>query len=514
MKQKLIQPTYGKLISKFAVELAKEIKDKNTIFFRAASKDIIEIGKIKLKKDDDETYTGFLTIPPNRFITLIEKYVIPGVESWNPSLKKIEFKEKSINSQLASTLIASEIIQKALPPINRIFTIPVPIIHDNQLTFPIKGYDERFCSWLSYDTPGITKPDMKLSLAKKIIEYIFKEFCFTSPRDKTNAIAALITPYLRGLFKTFNTRTPVFFYLANRERAGKDYCAGITGILYEEYALEEPPISSSENSKSNHTEELRKKILAAMIHGRKRLHFSNNKGYIDNALFEGIITAPRWSDRLLGKNELLKFDNEMDFSLSGNIGVSFTPDLANRCRFIRLLLDVEDANSRKFKNPNLHEWVREHRDLILSALYCFVKNWIKKGMPPGKIPFASFPEWARVCGGIMESAGYDNPCMPDPDTLRLGGDSETMDMKKLFEECYETYPEQWINTKHIKAIVQQEDSDIFPFLDFTKKSDQILFGNKIIKFSKRILSDIKLNVKDESIRPSRREYIFTKGGGN
>jgi hypothetical protein len=51
----------------------------------------------------------------------------------------------------------------------------------------------------------------------------YKEFCFKDEQDKINAIAGLLTPYLRGLFKNFNTRTPLFFYMANRERAGKDY---------------------------------------------------------------------------------------------------------------------------------------------------------------------------------------------------------------------------------------------------------------------------------------------------
>ena len=43
--------------------------------------------------------------------------------------------------------------------------------------------------------------------------------------------------------------------------------------------------------------------------------------------------------------------------LSGNIGVTYTPDLANRCRFINLFLEIEDANSRKFGNPKLHETI-------------------------------------------------------------------------------------------------------------------------------------------------------------
>jgi len=42
-----------------------------------------------------------------------------------------------------------------------------------------------------------------------------------------------------------------------------------------------------------------------MMSGRKRLHFSNNKGYINNAVFEGVITSETYSDRVLGKTRYL-----------------------------------------------------------------------------------------------------------------------------------------------------------------------------------------------------------------
>ena len=256
-------------------------------------------------------------------------------------------------------------------------------------------------------------------------------------------------------------------------------------------------------------DELRKKILSALLAGRKRLHFANNKGYLDNAVLEAIITSEKYSDRILGKNESPIFDNELEISLSGNVGISFTPDLANRARFARLFLEIEDANARKFERPNLHKWVLENRELILSAIYALVRNWIEKGRPDGSVNFASFPDWARICGGIMEAAAYDSPCTPDKESILLGGDSETLDMKRLFELCYEKSPDTPLTKGRIRQLIEFEE-DIFSYLDFTKRSDQTKFGNKITKFVGRVLSDIKMIVKDNSIRSSRQEYIFTK----
>jgi len=99
---------------------------------------------------------------------------------------------------------------------------------------------------------------------------------------------------------------------------------------------------------------------------------------MNSAVFEGITTTETFSDRKLGKNEILTFDNELDFSFSGNIDIRLTPDLANRCRIIRLFLEIEDANARKFDTPNLHKWVRDNRDKVLSALYALIRNWVEK----------------------------------------------------------------------------------------------------------------------------------------
>jgi hypothetical protein len=505
-------PKPGKLISTFAEELVDILKDKNKLFFRTDSRDIIEIGRIKTDDGKDE-FTGFMVTKPNRFITLIEQFLTPYTYIYDKELEDTVMKEKSIGSQLALTILSSEIMQSKLPKIERLFTFPLPIMHNETITFPKRGYDERFKSWLPYDAPKISNPDLTIEEAKQIIDNIFAEFCFEDEQSRSNAIAALLTPFLRGLLPAFSTRTPIVLYEANRERAGKDYLAGITGIIYEGHALEESPISNGDKN-SNNNEELRKKIMAAMIASRKRLHFANNKGYINNAVFEGVVTAEKYSDRILGRSEIVTFDNEIDFSLSGNTGISYTPDFANRCIIIKLFLMDEDANSRKFENPYLHELLLHQRDILLSAMYAFVTNWITKGKKDGTLLFASFPHWARLCGGIMESAGYLNPCKSDKSKQNIGGDSETLDMKALFELCYHKNPDEPLSKHDIISLIEDarhaDEFEAMNYLDFSNNGDKVKFGLKMMKFIGRVLSDIQMNVHDPKQRAPRQKYIFTK----
>lgn len=510
LKKTIELPNNGKLISQFANELAQKIKREQIFFYRSDTKKVIEIGKLK-HSNGEIFYNGFIDVDSNRFVTLIERYFKPWCKIYTKQGEIVV--TKSMPQNIATTVLVSDNFRDEMPVISRIFYVQMPILYNNELTFPKKGYDERFASWLPYNAPVISEPNMELSYAKKLIEDIFQEFCFRTEQDKTNAIAAFITPYLRGLFTSFNTRTPVFIYEANRERAGKDYLAGLTGMLYEGYSLEEPPLSTNDRTQNN-SEELRKKILSAMISGRKRLHFSNNKGHLNNAVFESVVTAERWNDRILGRSENLTFDNELDFSLSGNIGMTLTPDLANRSRFIKLFLDIEDANSRIFTNPDLLQWVGEERNLILSALYSLIKNWIDKGSPAGSIPFSSFPQWARICGGIMECAGYMNPCTPDKDTFGITVDSETANMKTLFELCYEHKPDTWLKKSDIVELIKQEGEELFGFYDWDKKSDQIRFAIQFSKYVGRILSDIKLVIRNSTTRAVRQEFRFVKENKN
>lgn len=508
-KEKIELPGQGILISQFAQTLVNRIKKEHVVFYRQDSRQVVELGIIK-DSEGKISHTGFIPIKPSRFITLVERYFNPWTTIYTKNGNSFE-QDKSMTKDIGGTVLDSLIFQEELPNINRIFTVQIPIIYKGELTFPKEGYDKRFNSWLPIDAPVIKDLEMPLEKAKEMLYDILKEFCFETSQDYTNAISALLTPFLRGLFKTgFNTRSPISYYEANRERSGKDYLAGITGILYEGHALEEPPISNGEYRSSGGNDELRKKIVSAMMSGRKRLHFSNNKGHLNNSILESVTTAEKYSDRLLGKNEIVTFDNELDFSFSGNLGITLTPDLANRTLFIKLFLDIEDANKRKFNNPNLHLWIKENRGEVLSALYSLVRNWFDNKCPKGTIPFASFPEWARVCGGIMECAGYNSPCKSNKEELGIAIDSETEDMKALFEICYKDKPDTWIKKDDIRNIIIDPSENIMPYIQWDDRSAQTKFGIKLNKFVGRIMSDIRLIVEDKSIRSSRWKYKFVK----
>ena len=88
--------------------------------------------------------------------------------------------------------------------------------------------------YLDYDAPEI-KCDVPLKEAKETLISLYREFCFKKESDLLKSFMSLLTPFCRGLYKEWTCRTPVYISFANRERAGKDYLAGIKGIVFDNF---------------------------------------------------------------------------------------------------------------------------------------------------------------------------------------------------------------------------------------------------------------------------------------
>ena len=514
-KPRIRVPGDDRPIGEFASELGDVFSMENCIFYSPLLKQVVRVDLLKPTKNSSDNYyvEGFQVMKGTEFITLLETYFDLG--SYKKGLLGEFFVRRSVTESAANIVLASVDQFKAkLPMLERIYTVPRPVILRGELLFPQRGYDDRLRSWLSHDAPQIDLT-MPLDKARELLEWVFGEFCFVGPQDKSNAIAALLTPFCRGLYSRETVRTPAFVYKANRERAGKDYCAGITGIVYEGAPIENPPISTDHET---HDDELRKKIFSTVKEGRARMHSSNNKGFLNSPELEAAITNEFITDRQLGASSTLTIPNRLEISISANMGITYTPDFAARCCFVNLSFSEEDPNARQFKTPNLHGWVREHRSEVLSALYALVREWFDSGRKPGSGTFTSFPEWADVVGGIMENAGLGLPLQNDT-ADDIGGDKETKDMKALFERIYAKWPEKYMNKQAIMVELANQESDFYGLFGWLQWGDpqkepaaRMKFGRLLNKFKGRVFSNIRMDAFEDATHPIRDQYIWTKKG--
>jgi hypothetical protein len=487
-------PGPGREISEFAADVGRVMGPRRVWFVKGDQ--VVEIRQQQFSKTVRSVVFHMLTANETR--TVIEQHLQTG--HWRKSREGEEFVPQSMSAEMAAALLAAPQLRCELPVIERILDVPIPYLAEGELVFAARGYDERLNTYCPLDAPEI-RP-MSMQEANDILHELQHDFCFADGLSVTLSTARLLTPLCRGLMG-WSSRPPVWVFEGNRARAGKDYLAGCTTVLYEGRANEDVPLETE-------GEETRKRILAALQSGRRFMHFANCQGYIHNAAFEHAATAKVFSARNLGRTDGasdVTLPNEIEFSLSANTGFSFTEDFNLRCRKISLHYAEEDANSRVFRYPDLHGWVLEHRSDLLSAMAALIRHWNAQGRPPGPTAFTSFPEWARVGGGIMVCCGLGDPCHAQLDS-GLTGDTLSGDMKKLFQLAQDEFRDKPVSKQELYRLLSEcTDQDLFVWWDLTDKSGQTAFGKKLKQFNRRILGGIQLIINDQD--PKRPRYRFS-----
>ena len=118
-------------------------------------------------------------------------------------------------------------------------------------------------------------------------------------------------------------------------------------------------------------------------------------------------------------------------------------------------------------------------------------TWVKKGKPKGTIPNATYPEWASIIGGIMESNGYLNPLTPSNAGVIQGLiDRDGQAWKELLPILYSQNTA--FSTKDIIEI--SINNEIFDFLDFHKHGSKVFFGKLCKKYVNRWFGEYRLTM--------------------
>ncbi len=499
-------PGTGRPISEFASELGQILGATRHWYTR--NDRVVRLREVEIESPTPGGCRGtrsfvFHYPSPNECRSLLERYACFGSVNETGGLR--HFVVGSIGRETAGALLESPQFKERLPVVRRILDVPIPVDIAGDLVMARPGYDERLQTYCRGEIERIDP--LPLEEAKAILAELFEGFPFANELSRTLAYARLLTPFVRGLMG-WTARTPLWVFEANRPRAGKDYLAGCSGLLYEGRANEDSPLDRDSN-------ETRKRIMAALQSGRRFMHFANSSGDIRNDAFEQAVTAKSISGRLLGSNDAasdLTLPNELEFSVSGNTGFTFSEDFALRCRRISLAYYEEDANSRRFLKPDLHGWVTENRTRILGALYGFTMHWHSQGRPPGPTPFTSFPEWARIVGGIIVACGLGDPCVPQTDGT-FTRDSVTEDMTSLFQLAANVHQGEWLAKGQVRDLIGQRtefnrhhDMELFPQWDLQDRPGQTAFGTALTRYQGRVLGGIRMEV--DSTDRKRIKYRF------
>lgn len=219
------------------------------------------------------------------------------------------------------------------------------------------------------------------------------DFPFASDADKANVIAVPLTMTGRMFFAL----APLFVFDASTAGSGKGLLATTISLI----ATGEPPQVMELPADG---EEQRKKITSALLAGHELIMWDESH-VIAGRTLAAILTAEKYSDRLLGGNKLISVTNRFTQVALGN-NVEVWGDMKRRIVPARLVPDTEHPEHRTdFRHPDLEQWVRDHRGELLAAVLTIWRNWIAKGRPEAPAGMGSFERWSRTVGGALQAAG-------------------------------------------------------------------------------------------------------------
>jgi DNA polymerase I len=491
-RPRVVLPQMNRPDSEFAIEMGSHIGPRNTWFNKTG-----RVVSVSLRRFSEKiSALGFAPIEPVEACTAAEQFVETGVIHCDKESGDKIFAPHSMSRECAAKMLASTQFRRQLPDIIRILDIQLPVmLPGGDIVFPASGYDPRFQSYLDPEAPPV-RP-MPFEKAVGLLREMLSEFGWKNAQSLVHALARIITPFCRGLMG-WDARFPLWHFSGNRPRTGKDYLAGLPQIIFEGRTCEDAPLERE-------SEETRKRITAALMAGRRTMHFANCQGHIQDAALIGAVTSKTFAARNLGSTEAradLTLPNELEFSLSANVGLTFREDVEPRTRRIDLVLFQDNPNGRPFRRPNLHEWVMAMRSEMMSAIAALVKRWIDAGCPSGPTPFNSFPEWSRVVGGIMNACNLGDPCLPHEEDGGVGGDLRERAMRALYRIGRENYPEGWVEKGDLfKIIALADDEDLGFFGGFDGENahkTKTRIGKTIGQYAGRELSGTVMEVNPSS----------------
>ena len=410
-------PGSDRLVSDFAKDVGVVIGEAELIYRRNGL-------PFKINPEGD----GLIQVDPEAFRTEAERYLIGyRMSRETDRSKSIKF-VLTMSGTEASAVLASPFFLDRLRPIDRVNRVRMPVMRaSGQVELLPEGYDAEAQVFTTPGGPEVKLMERKNALAE--LDSLLGEFCFAKDdagkdsggRSRSVAISSMLTIYGAGLLPRGALR-PAFVFLANAEGAGKSLlvkCAVVPVLGF-----------APTGYKPKDEDELSKLLLASVMEARQVLFLDNLKGRVSSAALEGFLTAQTWSGRILGKNQSFTGANHTTTFITGN-GCTVSPDIRRRSLFCELFLEAERAEDREFKRVLEVPEIIERRDRILSALWSLIVDWDNNGRKGPARGHASFPQWAKIIAGIVESAGY---CCPlETPKIEAAADVDGDDMRALIE---------------------------------------------------------------------------------
>lgn len=224
---------------------------------------------------------------------------------------------------------------------------------------------------------------------------LLTEFPFAAPVDESAALAAILTAVARPMLPT----APAFLVTAADLGSGKTFLARLIGLFGgDAVEMRRWPSRGDEQDKG---------LLSVLLEGRPTVIYDNLMQHWSSPTLAAILTAPTYSDRVLGGNTTATVSTRSLFVSTGN-NVRPAADLSRRVLTIELDARCERPAEREFKGDPVALVQASRGRWVMTALRV-LEDFLHAGAAPALTPLASYAEWTRLVRGALVHYGLPDP---------------------------------------------------------------------------------------------------------
>ncbi len=387
----IILPSGAVSISDSARQIFSLIAPTQTVFFRGGC-------VMELQRQDDGSLC-LAVVKPEAFRSRLERF--GKVFKWIQHKGNHVLSPSQCSTDTGKALLATKEADEMLPHVVSICNCPVIVETENGIKVLSKGYHPERGGILIVD--GDEPDEISLETGIEKLNTLLCEFDFTSPGDRSRAIASFITPALRmGGFITDNI--PIDVSEADQSQAGKTLRQKITCAIYNEapyiVAQRQGGVGSADESLSQ-----------ALVAGRPFIQLDNIRGRLDSQFLEAFLTAGGLIGARIPRVAEIQIDSRFFVLLMTSNGVETTRDLANRASIVRIKKQKEGYQFRQYPEGGVVEHVRGNQSHYLASVFAVVRFWIEQGKQKTNECRHDFRQWAQILDWIVQNAFHEAPLM-------------------------------------------------------------------------------------------------------
>lgn len=383
--------------------------------------------------------TGLIEpMTPRRFCTYASKHMQTAKFNFDPKTGVSTPIERTMSVEQAGKCLESDWFVDQQRPLRRVNMVPMPMIRrDGRIELLRAGYDVE-SRILTMPSDVTIDESMTLERARAVWIDLVKEMPFGDFKEDTEAnraagvvgqsrsravhLANALSVYGAGMMPELASRLH-FCYVANAQRSGKTLLAKMVVV----------PIfgPAAAVAKPEAEDDLKKLLTTMAVTSAPYLLLDDLDGLLKSQALNAFMTSATITDRKMGSHEQVRAMKETVVIITGN-NLSLSTDIANRTLRCNLYTEEFDAQNRQINHVIDEQYLIQAtvRSELLSALWCFIREWDRAGRPKGAWVLRGFEHWSELFGGVVIHAGFGDP-LEAPPADDYSGDTEASDMQTL-----------------------------------------------------------------------------------